>query len=384
MDSSSSIQYVLSFFFFFLLSFFFSFFSFFFFSPVRLPLLCTLLACARGAAPDIVADISGAMHNSGGHAQLPPLRLPANVAEVATTNPHNTERIFNWLVKFLDERHRQRYPDTLVVLRGGGAGDAAPAEREVRRPFVRDAFKVMADGAVLDRYEIRDTIFGTPFAREYDALIAQANAIIRAGNARRRVPAPELPGYEGLPHRDAFQLIPSWQVNFAGGVLSNVVISNNEITSPGYLQAIFASDGAFRNLRIVGNRIKTGSPHQITIAGMLSGEIRGNTDLDGHPLHSVTLLPLRLGGGHNVFVLSFHRHSGFAYAPVAGITAAQDQRRVVHSARKYGATYLVDFRMDLFAAEYHREFTRAGSLGGQERAALAARLAPKYGRVHRA
>jgi len=153
-----------------------------------------------------------------------------------------------------------------------------------------DAIKVMADGCVVNDNIITD-------------------------NTRSR-----------LPHRDAIQLIPriknQTNAQFFGATQRDVIIANNTITSNGSLQGVFASDGLFENLVIENNNIQTQSAHEITIGGLLSGEILNNNA-------TVKLYPLRIGGSHpqSFYVSSFA--GGIEYQPISGLdtnTNFEDKR----------------------------------------------------------
>ena len=109
-------------------------------------------------------------------------------------------------------------------------------------------------------------------------------------------------------------------------------------------------DGAFKYLYILDNHLEIGGEHTITIGGMLSGGIVGNTDLNGNPLPAskIKLYPLRLGGGANIYILGFHNKSDlasnspyyYAYEPIEGVKPESDLRHFVSPAiRKAGAQF---------------------------------------------
>jgi hypothetical protein len=143
-----------------------------------------------------------------------------------------------------------------------------------------------------------------------------------------------------MAHRDAVQLIPGINdgINqFGGAVMSNVSVSGNLIYSDGALQGIFATDGAFRNLHIRNNYLQIGGEHTISINGMLSGSIMGNKDINNQSLadSKVALYPLRLGGGANIYVLSFSNNASlrstdvryYQYEAILGVPASRDFRQ---------------------------------------------------------
>jgi hypothetical protein len=121
--------------------------------------------------------------------------------------------------------------------------------------------------------------------------------------------------------------------------MNNTSITGNVIYSDGALQGIFATDGAFRNLHIVSNHLQIGGEHTITINGMLSGAIMGNTDINNQPLadSKIALYPLRLGGGANIYVLGFSNKASlsstdaryYQYETILGVPAARDFRQQV-------------------------------------------------------
>ncbi|MEZ5536841.1 MAG: hypothetical protein R3F02_14610 [Thiolinea sp.] len=189
-------------------------------------------------------------------------------------------------------------------------------------------------------------------------------------------------------HRDAIQLIPPPVHRFEGGVyirmadqmagavLENTTIKGCEICAPnGPLQGIFASDGLYRNLRILNNDIMTRGAHSISIAGLLDGgEISGNIlrQAEGGDEPKITLYPARIGGNMAddgvVSILSFARNdSGLAYQPVS--TTGESNRLIKADGGERDATIddvrhllpdnylklavsLSDFEYDAYLADY--------------------------------
>ena len=84
--------------------------------------------------------------------------------------------------------------------------------------------------------------------------------------------------------------------------LDDILIADNFMYSVAHRNGIFSSDGLFTNLQLINNTIITGSPHAISIGGMISGVIMGNNI-------EATLMPGRIGGKpegmNNVWVNSF-------------------------------------------------------------------------------
>ncbi len=302
------------------------------------------------------------------------LPLPENIKTLVNNNPANTEGIYNAIVAYLMGRYPD-YPDTLYALTTSHTHPPAPGK--INKAYIHDAFKIMRDDLQIRGFNVEDTMPDTPFSRDFNQLTGQANTLITKLNQTAARPFALLGTFDKLPHRDAFQLIPHWTANYAGGLLSNLDISDNSIVSSAQLQGIFASDGAFRNLRINNNRIGTPSAHQITIAGMLSGEIRNNKTLQGSTLNNIELLPLRIGGGENVFILSFHPSSSYQYQAIAGIPASADKRQQKRT-NVWNAKHYYNFRMDAFLTAYNQQ-TANTSMSGSARAKLATQLAPEFG-----
>lgn len=203
--------------------------------------------------------------------------------------------------------------------------------------FIRDFMQVYSKGGLTvgDLVAVDDTVY-SPFARDFDRLVGSINEYQRQKGRTYRV----LP-FLGIAHRDAIQLIPEPTAEginqFGGAVMSDVSIAGNVIFSDGALQGIFASDGAFRNLHIRNNHLQIGGQHTITISGLLSGSILGNTDINNNPLadDKIALYPLRLGGGANIYVLGFSNKASvrpgdaryYQYEDILGVPSTRDFRR---------------------------------------------------------
>lgn len=219
----------------------------------------------------------------------------------------------------------------------------------INQPFLRDCFKIKISGARLENYTINDTIFDTDFPRAFNEKVDRINPLVG--------PAPKLKHYEYLAHRDAIQLIPSdrsitkYHSQFAGAQIRDIVIKNVKIHSKGPLQGLFASDGSFKNIHLENISIETNSAHQIAILGLLSGTL----DLSGKggkAMH-VKLLPLRLGGGNNIYINSFSRSSSYQYGKVS----SGNSNAVISDDRqnmKKRGTYYQNFDMDAFFAAMRR------------------------------
>lgn len=156
---------------------------------------------------------------------------------------------------------------------------------------------------------IRDKILSSHFVDNFNSLIEKINAFDNVEKMTRPIF-----NFRDVAHRDGIQLVPisTRSSQFYGEVMKHVVISGNTIESQGRLQGIFSSDGAFQDLQVTNNSIETEGAHTITVFGMLRGKIAGNTDLSGELLNpeKIKLYPLRLGGGENIQVMSFHNPQG--------------------------------------------------------------------------
>ncbi len=216
--------------------------------------------------------------------------------------------------------------------------------------FIRDFMQIYTQGnlSIRDIIITDDTIFSA-FAREFDRWIAAINRYLQSKPTQRTVF-----GFDNLAHRDAIQLIPDRTADgidrYGGAVMQNVTISGNVIRSTTALQGIFATDGAFKQLQILNNSVDINGEHTITISGMLSGVISGNTDTQGValPADKIRLFPLRLGGGANINILGFKNKTSiasnspyyYAYAPISGIQASSDLRQQLSAANyKSNAVY---------------------------------------------
>ena len=191
---------------------------------------------------------------------------------------------------------------------------------------------------------ISDGVLQSNFADDFNKIIAQINQM----ECVKKLPY-DVAAYKGIAHRDAIQLIPiSKDISqLAGMTMKHVLINGNKIYSDAALQGIFASDGTFQDLTISNNSLQVGGTHTISINGLLSGTIDNNTDLKNQLLtkDKITLYPLRIGGGANIYVMSFKNPQGlqagdanyYAYEKIQGSQAITDLRHV--KPQKYGASY---------------------------------------------
>lgn len=151
-------------------------------------------------------------------------------------------------------------------------------------------------------------------------------------------------------HNDAIQLLPKYpnfyNTQYAAAEIEDVLLSGNQISAPrSKQQGIFASDGLFFEVNILNNTIRTESQHKVTINGLVSGCISGNTNGQGMPV-DVVLNPLRIGGavnGHCVWVVGFN---AFEYAPILGCESLTDNR--TKTGLRKGDTYLHEFEVEGF------------------------------------
>ncbi len=218
--------------------------------------------------------------------------------------------------------------------------------------FVRDFIQVYSKGGVnaqepmvigtpsqnsneRNGFNIFDGILESSFAQYFNWMIEEVNKILVQQNINQKVR-----GLAQMAHRDAIQLIPFSPTisHFAGATMQYIQVVGNQIHSKGSLQGIFATDGAFKQLHICNNSIDIQGQHSISISGMLSGAIDGNTDAQLQPLakEKITLSPLRIGGGANIYILSFKNadhlspedYEYYAYEKITGTQAITDLRKV--------------------------------------------------------
>ena len=256
---------------------------------------------------------------------------------------------------------------------------------EKRKPssfFIRDFMGVRSTGnLVVKNWLIEDSAIDSDFANDFDDLVVDINAHLSTVAVSK---------FRDIAHRDVMQLIPAPNTTgsdqMAGAMMANVDVVENIILSKGQLNGIFGSDGAFKNLNIKNNHIQTRGAHTISINGMLSGKITGNTDLQGMPLDpsKIKLLPLRIGGGANIYIIGFKNkprtpeEERYEYKAIPGVprndcsrtsTSPGDQygdmRRCVegsYAATTRGASFYDDVDMQEFHKEYakHPDIVRKG------------------------
>ena len=243
--------------------------------------------------------------------------------------------------------------------------------------FIRDFLMLHTQGGesagdpiMLKNISIFDGAVDSDFSYEFNLLVDQINERNEEAGLRHDVKY-----FDQLAHRDGLQLIPkSASVNqFMGATMSHVTLRSNTIESQGALQGIFASDGSFRNLHIINNRISTAGAHTIAIAGMLSGKISGNyiTAADAGPSPKATLYPLRIGGGANIKVLSFSNKQGlseddegyYEYEEIEGDQVLNDLRSVKPRVSRGTATYWHDVDLPKLQSLYPATYARVRRLG---------------------
>jgi hypothetical protein len=248
--------------------------------------------------------------------------------------------------------------------------DYKSGKRVLMKYFIRDIMQVKCPLTICDLV-LRDAIMDTAtmeygFVNLFDNIVNQANQeLIRLQDESDDPLMPKvlhpIGTFDCVGHRDAIQLIPPMYNGidqFSGAILSDTTIQDNIISSTAQLQGIFSTDGAFKNLKIINNKINTASEHKIVILGMLSGEVTGNTDSDGKELE-IKIQPLRLGGGTpltNFFVLGFSKGCSYQYEYIEGISGTDIDRRskkVVRGNKAYDQRkYLINFNMDRFIEHY--------------------------------
>ena len=247
--------------------------------------------------------------------------------------------------------------------------DSGSGNRVLIKYFIRDIIQVKCSLTISDLI-LKDAIMDTAtieygFVNLFDKIINKANQeVIRLQDESNDPLMPKvlrpIGRFDCVGHRDAIQLIPPMKSGidqFSGAVLSNTTIQDNTIESKAKLQGIFSTDGAFKNLKIINNKISTEGAHKISILGFLTGEVTGNTDLNGKTL-DIKIQPLRLGGGTpitNFFVLGFSKGCSYQYGHIKGISGTDLDRRSkkVVLGRGYDPRkYLLDFNMDRFIKLY--------------------------------
>lgn len=256
--------------------------------------------------------------------------------------------------------------------------DSGSGKRVLLKYFIRDIMQVKYPLTICDLV-LQDAIMDTKtmqygFVNFFDQIVRQANReVMRLQDESDNPLMPKvlrpIGTFDYLGHRDAIQLIPP-MVNgidqYSGAILADTTIQDNIISSSAKLQGIFSTDGAFKNLKIINNKIQTSGEHKITILGMLSGEVTDNTDLKGNQL-DIKIQPLRLGGGTpltNFFVLGFSEGCSYQYEEIKGISGTELDRRskkVIRGNKVYDQRqYLLDFNMDRFIEHYQRHAKSQG------------------------
>lgn len=178
--------------------------------------------------------------------------------------------------------------------------------------FESDAIRVIGDNTVIKNCTITDTASFVP-----NHIRDNPNTISTLFFGDQMALAKEA-------HRDGVQLIPKHQdgnchnLQYAGALLSNVLIDNNSFEAPwSKLQPIFMGDGLGENIIIQNNRVNSGSEHQISLYGLIDGCIKDNTQ-DGNRPANVRLRPCRWGGGlpdmQRIWIRSFSDEK-YDYSP---------------------------------------------------------------------
>lgn len=263
------------------------------------------------------------------------------------SHEHAYRDIINLLVQQPKYQYLSHAKDTLFDITQ--ANQLPPRGTTINMAYVRDCFKIRTSNIELEGYTINDSIFNTQFPKDFDQSINRINTLVG--------PSPALKPYSQLAHRDAIQLIPvdrnitRHNSQYAGAKLSNISIRNININSPGPLQGLFASDGCFENIHIQDIQIQTASEHQIAILGMLSGTL-SLWSANEQPIR-VNLLPLRLGGGRNIYINSFASDSSYQYGQVSSgnSNALISDNRLQMNKR---GRYYQDFSMEDFFASLRR------------------------------
>jgi len=249
--------------------------------------------------------------------------------------------------------------------------------------FIRDFMGIRSKGGlVIKNWLIEDNVIDSNFANDFDDLVVDVNSHLSTIAVNK---------FKDVAHRDIIQLIPmpndTGSDQMAGAMMSDVDIVENIMHSKGQLNCIFGSDGAFKNLNIKNNHIQTKGEHTISINGMLSGEITGNTDLQGAPLpaNKIKLLPLRIGGGANIYIIGFKNKPGtpeeerYEYKPILGVPTNDCSNASIGARDQYGdmrrcieGSYAATTRDASFydkvdMQEFHKEYARHPNIVRQGR-----------------
>lgn len=239
--------------------------------------------------------------------------------------------------------------------------------------FIWDFMQIQRDSITISGWvgsnAINDLAENSNLGKDFNRIVNMINEIIATINPNLR---PQVFLFRNVAHRDAIQIIPNPRKGrqYAGTISESVKIDNNQITSAGSLQGIFASDGAFRKLTITNNTISTQGEHAISISGMLSGTVSGNRTPVNNP---VKLLPLRIGGGHiingNIYIIGFspiplnqqtNIGNNYWYEPIAGgQSGIQDFRQKIDTSPT-PVIRLGKFYKDVNMAEFFRWRVRFG------------------------
>ncbi|CAA6804313.1 MAG: Unknown protein [uncultured Thiotrichaceae bacterium] len=227
--------------------------------------------------------------------------------------------------------------------------------------FIRDFMHIASAGNMtVEDWLIEDLALRSDFAHDFNTIVDQING---------HIPQLDISKFSGIAHRDAMQIIPNSVAipgnttvradQFVGAMMSNTRVENNVISSEGHLQGIFASDGAFKNLVIKNNNLNIAGAHSITINGLLSGDVSGNKDLNDNALadDKIHLLPLRIGGGTNIYIIGFVNSHGapaaehYEYEPISNLGNIQDLRQSTEGVNNRGTFY-----DQVNMAELHKEY----------------------------
>jgi len=244
--------------------------------------------------------------------------------------------------------------------------------------FIRDFMGIRSKGSlVIKNWLIEDSVLDSDFANDFDDLVVDINAHLSTVAVNK---------FKDIAHRDVMQLIPApnktGSDQMAGAIMSDVVIEENIMHSKGQLNCIFGSDGAFKNLSIRNNHIQTKGAHTISINGMLSGKITGNTDIQGAPLpaNKIKLLPLRIGGGANIYIIGFKNKPDtpedekYEYKAIPGVPVNDCSNASIGPRDQYGdmrrcieGSYAATTRDATFydkvdMQEFHKEYAKRPNL----------------------
>lgn len=192
---------------------------------------------------------------------------------------------------------------------------------------------------------------------------------LHKGSVRRCFikPIPNIPLSAG--HMDGVQVIPDIGLSpYALPYLDSFEVTQTVVDGENTpIQCCFASDGVFGFAHIADNTFRTDGAHLITLNGLLSGRIVGNTFESGEQ-YPIKLYPARPGGNpdgaFNIWVLHF-KGDRFKYQPIECDIPElmQDYRQTVFNSTD---KFLINFDYDKFESLAAQVPNAGGRVMGRE------------------